>query len=179
MRGWRLTGICSAVLVAGATFGCGSDPEPKPEPEPTRLQITISATDDVNLDANGNPSPIVSRLFVLRGQGAFAAAEFFTIWDKEQAVLARDLLLREEVVMKPGQTTALNSVIDNEARVLGVVAAYQDIERATWRALGPLKPNQVNAYKIELSRQVVNLQPLPVKDDSGKQADEKKKKDEK
>jgi type VI secretion system protein VasD len=163
------------VLIAGATLGCGSDPEPKPEPEPTRLQFTISATDDVNPDANGNPSLIATRLFVLRGQSAFASAEFFTLWDKEQTVLARDLLSREELVLKPGQTMTLKSVIDNEARVLGVAAAYQDIDRATWRAMGPLKPAQVNAFKIELSRQAVSLQPLPGEE---KQADEKNKKKE-
>lgn len=69
---------CVALVVAVAAAGCGSDPEPKPEPkpEPTRLQITVSATDDVNPDANGAPSPIVMRLYLLRGSSAFAAAEF-------------------------------------------------------------------------------------------------------
>lgn len=178
MRLWPLTGIGCTILIAVATIGCGSDPEPKPEakpePEPTRVELTISAQEDVNPNANGSPSLIVTRLFILRGQSAFATADFFALWNSEQSVLARDLLSREELVLKPGQTTTLKSTVDAAARVLGVAAAYQDIDHATWRAWVLLTEGQVNAYKIELASRAVSLQALPKKNETEKPGKEKK-----
>lgn len=181
MRLSPLTGIGCTILIAVATTGCGSDEKPKPEPkpEPTRVEVTISAQEDVNPDANGSPSLIVARLFILRGQSAFATPDFFALWNSEQAVLARDLLSREELVLKPGQTTTLQNVVDAEARVLGVAAAYQDIDRATWRAWAPLTEGQVNAYKIELASRAVSLKAVPKKDEPEKPAKDKNEKKEK
>lgn len=172
-----LTGIGSVILIAAAAIGCGSDEKPKPEPkpEPTRVEITLTAREDVNPNADGSPSLIVARLFILRGQSAFATTDFFALWNGEQAVLARDLLSREELVLKPGQTTTVASVVDAEARVLGVAAAYQDIDRATWRAWAPLTEGKVNAFKIELASRAVSLQPVPKKDEPEKQPKEKQK----
>lgn len=177
MRWWPLTGICYAMLIAAATVGCGSNPKPEPEPkpEPTRLEISLSATEDVNPNTDGFPSLIVVRLFVLRGQSAFASADFFALWDTEQAVLARDLLSREELVLKPGQTMILNNIIDPDARVLGVAGAYQDIHRATWRAMAPLTEGQTNALKIELASRAVSLEVLPQQDKPEKQTKDKAK----
>lgn len=177
MRLSPLTGIGCTILIAVATIGCGSyeKPKPEPKPEPTRVEITLTAREDVNPNADGSPSLIVTRLFILRGQGAFATTDFFALWNSEQAVLARDLISREELVLKPGQTTTVASVVDTEARILGVAAAYQDIDRATWRAWAPLAEGQVNAYKIELANRAVSLQPLPKKDEPEKQTKENKK----
>jgi type VI secretion system protein VasD len=179
-----LTRITCTVLVAVALLGCGGGDPPKPEPpkpeppkpEPTRLELTLAAAPDVNPDVRGSPSLIVARLYVLSAQSAFAGADFFAIHDQEQAVLATDLLSRNEVVLQPGQSTTLKSKVDDHAKFIGVVAGYQNMNRATWRAVAPLLEGQTNAFRVELARQTVSLERLPEGDD-GKDEKEKEKND--
>lgn len=94
-------------------------------------------------------------------------------------MLARDLVSREEMVIRPGQTTALKSTVDPDARLVAIAAAYQGIDHATWRAMAPLSPAQTNTFKVQLSRGAVILQPVPRKDGTEKPADDKNKKEEK
>jgi type VI secretion system protein VasD len=95
--------------------------------------ITVAA--DVNPDSGGRASPIVVRLYQLKEQGAFAASDFFAIYDKEAATLGGGLIGREEYVFNPGEQRELELKLDKDAKFLGVVAAYRDIGNSKWRAL--------------------------------------------
>ncbi len=122
-----------ALCVAIALAGCSSKP-PKPPP-PTKAAIVVSA--DVNPDSAGRPSPIVVRLYQLKEEGAFNSASYFALSDKEQATLGPSLESREEYELKPGETKELTLKIPPEARYLGAVAAYRDLNNSKWKALSP------------------------------------------
>jgi type VI secretion system protein VasD len=121
------------VLLALCLASCGSKP-PKPPP-PTKAAIVIAA--DVNPDAAGRPSPIVVRLYQLKEEGAFNSASYFALSDKEQETLGPSLASREEYELKPGETRELVLKIPPEARYLGAVAAYRDLNNSKWKALSP------------------------------------------
>lgn len=123
----RLTALC---LLACLLAACASKP---PKPEPARARLV--ASDQVNPDASGRASPIVVRLFQLREEGAFAAAEFFDLYAKEKAVLGESLVSREEYVLAPGETRELEIPLNAQTRYLGVLAAYRDVRSAQWRVL--------------------------------------------
>ena len=76
------------------------------------------------------------------------------------------------MVLGPGQSTTLKSKVDDKAKFIGVVAGYQNMNRATWRAIAPLLEGQTNAFRVELARQTVSIEPLPEGDD-GKEEKEK------
>jgi len=95
--------------------------------------ITVAA--DVNPDSSGRASPIVVRVYQLKEQGAFAASDFFAIYDKEEATLGGGLISREEYVFNPGEQRELELKLDKDAKFLGAVAAYRDINNSKWRAL--------------------------------------------
>ena len=42
-----------------------------------KVPMTIAASTDANPDATGRPSPVVLRVYQLKGDGAFSRAEFF------------------------------------------------------------------------------------------------------
>ena len=132
---WMTTAnrVSAASLLALIAAGCGSKP-PKPPP-PTKAAIVVSA--DVNPDSGGRPSPIVVRLYQLKEEGAFNSAGYFALADKEQATLGPSLESREEYELQPGQTKELVLKIPPEARYLGAVAAYRDLNNAKWKALSP------------------------------------------
>lgn len=95
--------------------------------------ITVAA--DVNPDSSGRASPVVVRLYQLKEQGAFAASDFFAIYDKETETLGGGLIGREEYVFNPGEQRELELKLDKDAKFLGAVAAYRDIRNSKWRAL--------------------------------------------
>jgi type VI secretion system protein VasD len=113
-----------------ALTACAAKP---PKPVQAHAQLIVSA--DVNPDTSGRASPIVVRLFQLRNDGEFAAADFFAIYEKEKETLGASLISREEYVLAPGETRTLDLGLSPEARFLGAVAAYRDIRAAHWRAL--------------------------------------------
>jgi len=113
--------------------GCGSKP-PKPPP-PTKADLVVAA--DVNPDVGGRPSPIVVRLYQLKEEGAFNSASYFALTDKEQEALGPSLVSREEYELKPGETRELVLKIPPEARYLGAIAGYRDLNNSKWKALSP------------------------------------------
>jgi type VI secretion system protein VasD len=119
-----------AVCAASLLVACAAKP-----PKPVEAKTTLAASADVNPDSTGRPSPIVVRVFQLRGDAEFNGADFFALYDKEKETLGASLILREEFVMQPGESREVKLPISLEARFLGVVAAYRDIRAAHWRAI--------------------------------------------
>jgi len=125
MRSLALFVFCVVALAA-----CAAKPA---KPAPTQTQLIAVA--NVNPDASGRASPIVVRLFQLRNDGEFAAADFFALYGKEKETLAATLISREEYVLEPGETREIELSLDPQARVIGALAAFRDIRSARWRTL--------------------------------------------
>lgn len=130
MRTWQSAPI--AFLMAACVFlsACKSA---KPPPPPPPVKVNLSASADVNPDAQNRPSPVVVRIYQLKDDAAFKEADFFTLFDKEQATLAAALVSREEFELAPGEHRALEMKMSPDARCVGVAAAYRDIRNSSWR----------------------------------------------
>ena len=124
----RIAALCLLGFVLGA---CTSN---KPAP-PVPANAQLSAAPDVNPDSSGRPSPVVVRMFQLRNDGELAAADFFSVWEKEKATLAQSFISREEYVLSPGEKKEFDLPLNPETHVIGVVVAYRDIRSARWRAI--------------------------------------------
>jgi type VI secretion system protein VasD len=152
--------LLAVVLVVG---GCKSG-APKPAP-PVPARLSVAARADVNPDEAGRPSPVVLRVYQLKDDAAFRNADFFALFDKEQATLAAGLIDRQEFVLAPGDQRNLDYPISGEAKFLAVAAGYRDIRNADWRALTPapkktykniVKSDQVSV-SVEKSRVTLAL----------------------
>lgn len=106
-------------------------------PKPTKARMTVVAQADVNPDAGGRPSPVVLRVYQLQQDAKFANADFFALFDDEQAALGADLLARDEITLAPGERKELQVDVKGEAKFLGAVAAYRDIRNSQWRVVKP------------------------------------------
>lgn len=161
----RWTQRATAVLVLAALAACGSPPKVAPVPPKTGVSLRIEATTEINPDFQGRPSPVVVRVYQLRSAGIFQSADFFALQNNETGILGADLLGREEFEVIPGETRALSIDADIEARHLGVVAAYRELDQARWRAVAALVPNQANPFTLRLERLAVQLSgPPPASD---------------
>jgi len=155
-----------AGLLAAATLtamgGCGSKPpkEDKPPPAaPPVLRVDVSAAANANRGPAGQGLPIVVRVFELRAQGAFSGADFFSLYDHESKTLGGELIAREELTLAPGQTRQIVKPLDPQTRYLGVLGAFREIDRATWRALVPLVAGKDNNLDVAVGANAIRVQP--------------------
>jgi len=132
-----------ALLLAGLgalTAGCASAPPAPQVLEAVTLAVTLVARDDVNPDLRGRPSPLSVRIFELRSTSGFDAADFFSLYDRDQATLSTELLAREQYILRPGDTQGYTRKAQADTRFLGVLAAYRDLEHSVWRATSGIAP---------------------------------------
>ena len=150
-RRLRVLGAAAAVLLGG----CAAPP---PKPVVTPVEVTLSAAANANPDAQGRASPLTVRLYVLKSPGAFNGADFFSLYDKDTATLGAELVQREDMLLRPGESRKLSLTLAPEAKAIGVLAAYRDLEHARWRALQPLDVGKPMDLTVRLEARQIRLE---------------------
>ncbi|GGU83554.1 type VI secretion system-associated lipoprotein [Pseudomonas laurentiana] len=118
----------------------------------TKLDLKLTASDQLNPDLNGRPSPVVVRLMALKHPVAFENADFFSLYERARESLASDLLASEELELRPGETIALKLSVEQGSRYVGVVAAYRDLSQARWHYVVPLSPEALTEVELVLAQ---------------------------
>ncbi|MEO6362224.1 MAG: type VI secretion system lipoprotein TssJ [Caldimonas sp.] len=126
----------AALGVALLLSACGSAP-----PKPASVTGTVEASAQVNPSASRRPSPLLIRIYELKSAATFNAADFMSLYQRDQGALGADMLAKEEFVLNPGESKTFAKVLAPETRFLGVVAAYRDLEHAKWRSVVAVQPN--------------------------------------
>jgi type VI secretion system protein VasD len=122
---------------------------------PAMLSATVVAAAQVNPDARRRPSPVVVRVFELKAPTLFEQADFVSLFEKDQAVLAAELVSREEFVLRPGESKPISKPLSPDTKFIGVMAAFRELERARWRAVVPVVAGKKNVLEIGLDGIVV------------------------
>lgn len=134
---------------------------PAPLP-PTMIQLDIDSQPVINPDVSGKASPVLLRIYELRESNNFMGADFFALFDKEQATLAADLVRKQELWLKPGEHKTLQLQPANDTRQLGFFAAFRKLDDAQWRALSsPLTANQPNTLTLKVKGNALTMEPGP------------------
>jgi type VI secretion system protein VasD len=160
-----------ALLLAGGGLACGcASSPPAPEPvEPVTLAVSLIALPDVNPDTRGRASPIAVRVIELRSPTAFEAADFFSLYEREQPTLGADFVASESFVIPPGATQGYTRKAGAETRYVGVIAGFRDLERSIWRASATVAPparvargaTRMQRVSVRLERSAVRLEVGP------------------
>ena len=152
----HLLQLVSYLCMITALTACSSLPWVS---SPTSINAQIVASFEINPDANGRPSPLVVRIYELKSISAFNDADFFKLYDEEVATLGGDLLSREEFELTPGESREIIRNTHEQARFFAVVAAYRNIDQASWRASKALKLNSKNSLIVKIDKQSVTINP--------------------
>ena len=115
-----------------------------------KAPMTIAASADTNPDASGRPSPVVVRVYQLKSDAAFNAAEFFALFDDDQKVLGPELISRDEFVVAPAESRTMDVAVSTDTRYVGAIAAFRDIRNAQWRGL--VVPAQRKGLTVTVER---------------------------
>lgn len=150
-----------AVLAASAlgSVGCGGKP-PKPEPDPTIVRLELIADRSANADARGRATPVVVRYYLLQTTAAFEGADYFTLFERDEALLGAGKIQREELTLTPGQTRTAELRPQGEANYVGVFVAYREVNQTRWRATAPVPQNKTSRYSILVGRNGVSITPM-------------------
>lgn len=135
-----LTALAALVLIAGCT-------SLSPYSQVTKVNLKLTASDQLNPDLNGRPSPIVVRLFELKHPVSFENADFFSLYERPKETLAPDMVANEEMELRPGETVELKLSVGEGSRYVGVLAAYRDLSDTQWRytlQVAPLSATDVD-----------------------------------
>lgn len=150
-RAWVGVALAAALLA-----GCFGKKPPEP-PKPAKLDLVTLAGKDLNPDPSGRPSPLVVRLYALRSLTEFEKADFFALYEKDEQLLAADLVKREEFILKPGETLTLPREYPPDVQAVAVMGAFRNVERSTWRATAALPPNASGVLTLKADANAVSL----------------------
>lgn len=113
--------------------------------------LMVASQPNVNPDFTGRPSPVVVKVYELRRGVAFKQADFQALFDNPVQVLGSDILAADELVFVPGEARTISYLPNPEARFLGIVAGFRQMNRARWRSLRPINADDENIIALELS----------------------------
>ena len=163
MKSLRRTLIAAAALTALALTGCGSKPpqpeKPEPKPDPTVVRLELAATTDANADTRGRATPVVVRYYLLQTTAAFDSADFFSLFERDEALLGAAKIVREEITLKPGQSQNAELKPQGEGKFLAVFVAYRDVNKMRWRATAAVPQNKTTSYSILVGKDGVSIAP--------------------
>jgi len=147
-RDIAVLGLAAAGL---SMAGCAS------KPVVTTVAVTLTAGPDANPDARGRASPLTVRVYALKSPGPFEGADFFSLFEKDQATLGAELVQREEVLLRPGETKKLDFNLPPDAKSIGVMAAFRDLDRARWREVRPVTTGKAQALDVNFSARAIRV----------------------
>ena len=159
--------IASIVFVL-MLVGCGLfkppvvniPPPPKPPdpPKPTIIKGKIDVSPTANPDGNGKPSPVIVRFYELKTLDAFAKADFDKLYQDDAQVLAADLQLREEKILRPGEQIVIPPrEVQKDTHFLAAFAAYRDLDRSTWRTVFPVPQNLTTTIVLKVGTLAITI----------------------
>lgn len=148
VNGWTRVLIGAVTLALAA---CGGPPPP------TMVKLTMAAAADANFYQN-NAAPVQVRVYQLKSPAAFEDADYFQLANSEGDALGDDLLGKDEYFLSPGASQIVISEVNPDTRYLGVVAAFRNIDAATWRGTVAVPPNKTTSVTANIGALTVTLQ---------------------
>ncbi|MGH8783493.1 MAG: type VI secretion system lipoprotein TssJ [Cupriavidus necator] len=136
--------------------GCSTAPARN---EQMRLDLAMLAKDTVNPDDKGRASPVLVRVYELKTENAFENADYFTLEKADKTLLTQDLLVRDEFILRPGESRDIERKLNPDTQALGFLVGYRELGKATWRAVYKLPPAPEAAwYRAAIPARKIKLQ---------------------
>ena len=143
----RFLALMATLLVLA---GCSSI---SPYSSMTKLDLTLQGSEKLNPDLHGRPSPIVLRLIELKHPVSFETADFFSLYQRPKEALSPDMVVLEELELRPGEHREMKLSVQPGSRYVGVLAAYRDLPESKWRVVIPLQEQAHNYSVLHLDAQ--------------------------
>lgn len=142
---WPRRRIFLAICFCAMLAGCAATASRLAVP----YVVELHAMPDVNPGANGVAAPIQLTVYELKSVSKFQATGYFGLQGDAAAALGEEVLATHRVILRPGQTEAITRPGDVNAKALGIVAGYRDLDASQWRLVVDLpESRRTNIYKF-------------------------------
>lgn len=121
------------------------------------VDLTISTSKNLNPDIEKRASPIVIKIYQLTQIDTFNNSDFFTLYEDDKSILAKDLKFRKELEIKPDQSYVIPLDIDSASKYIAVLAAFRNLDKAQWKSFLEIDPLNPQPLIIELKEFKVNI----------------------
>lgn len=108
-------------------------------------------------------SPVLVRVYQLKGKDKFQQAMFKTLWKNDTEELGSDLVDRKEITVYPDENVDFPLAVDVKrgASYIGVMALFRQPDVEGWRQVVPARSSLFNPMtpklKIVLRKNTINL----------------------
>lgn len=134
--------LCMVVIVTSACSSTASR-----VPYPYRIELVADAA--LNPDAQGRPSPLQVTIYELSAPTNFETVDYFTLQGNARTALGEELVATEQIMLRPGQHHVIERPGNLQTRVVGIAAAYRNLDESRWRTTIVLpEPQKTNVYKV-------------------------------
>ena len=139
-------GIALGGLSAVWAAGCTATPPPA-EPEPCDVQVVtlnIFSADNINPNENGNPRPVVVRIYQLKDDVKLQNATYDDVLRAEKETLGEDIVKADEIEVFPNDVVEIKFERMKEASTLAGVALFHSPKGQSWKTFYefPLPPGE-------------------------------------
>lgn len=142
-----MAGLSGAVFALGMAQGCGSSAPPPEAPKPCDKQfvtLDLYASGNLNPNENGNPRPVVVRLYQLASDLKLSNARYDDVLNKADETLGKDIIKVDEVTVFPNDHYTVKFERMKDAAFLGGVALVHEPRGQSWKTFYefPLAPGE-------------------------------------
>lgn len=157
IQDWKILLILLISLCGGCSlFGGKTATSASPAP----MHLIFSASPNINLNIDNQPSPLCITVFQLQNSQLFLTASYENLTSKPTEALKDSLIDKFQYEIRPGQEQHFDQTLLPDAHFLGVIAGYRTIPDAKWRVVVPVKENSKKyCYQVFAQSQRVIVQP--------------------
>ncbi len=133
-------GFALALVLVSA--GCTKALPPK-APEkclPQSITLSFLASSRINPSADGQPRPLVVRVYELKGDERLLKASFDQVWHEDKATLADDLVKEQDVQLYPATRVDLKIERGETVNHIAAVALFREVKARSWLTTIDLPP---------------------------------------
>ena len=116
-----------------------------------RIDLVVASQPNVNPDYAGRPSPVIVKMYEMRNELAFKQGDSQMLFERPMQALGADLIAADELVFIPGEAKKISYQPSPYTHFVGLVAGFRQMERAQWRVIRAISPQDTTKIGIELN----------------------------
>jgi type VI secretion system protein VasD len=130
--------VMRSVACACTILACACSPTVLPVKESGKqceLQIiglSVVASPRLNPTTDGEPRPVLLRIYQLKDDNALQNASFEQVWKDDKATLGEDVVMKDDIYAYPESLTNLRFVRNPDAHYVAAVALYRGHQGKSW-----------------------------------------------
>ncbi len=113
----------------------------KPSESNVDFTYQITTSHDINPNINGQPSPVLVRVYQLSNKVNFQNATYEALFDNEHSALGAEFISINEYLVHPNTSNPVQLQISENVKYLGVAVGYRSIDMVNWRAVVAVPEN--------------------------------------